>query len=268
MSTPRVFILSGPSGVGKSSIIRRLLELRPDVVLSVSTTTRAPRAGEKEGKDYYFTGKATFQRMAGEGGFIEWARNYDQYYGTGAREIQNIISSGRHALLDIDTQGALQIKKAHKGAVYVFISPPGLPDLEERLRGRGSETEDSLRKRLERAEEEIGHSGRYDHIIVNRDIEESVQSFIQIIEREKELHLKFEKSEMFSDQTFQNTADKATHYALEHIDKEFLAQSLEKDLKAALRGELEDLIRERLERILHKDLGRMVEEAYHDMTGK
>jgi len=263
MAFSRVFIVSGPSGVGKSSIIHKVLEQRPEMRLSVSTTTREPRPGESDGVDYHFVDGPTFQQTIAAGGFLEWARSYDNYYGTGMREITRIHGAGCHALLDVDTQGALQIQDAYDGAVYIFIKPPDLATLETRLRGRGTETEDVLRKRLDRAEHEIARADKYQYVLVNRIVADVVRDFLAIVDREKERPVQFAKlATAVPADAVAFTADKAARYALEHIDREALVQSLEAEVKVALRGELEALIRERLERVLKNDLPRIVEEAY------
>jgi guanylate kinase len=268
MSTPRVLIVSGPSGVGKSSVLRAVLARRPDVQMTISTTTRAPRPGETDGVDYHFVDTATFERTIAAGGFLEWARSYDNLYGTGVREIERILAAGGHALLDIDTQGALQIQAAYRGAVYLFIKPPDLATLERRLRGRNTEAEDVLRKRLDRAEQEIAHADQYDYVLVNHVVEDAVREFIAIIDREKERPVSFERIAFMPADAVTMTADKAARYALERMSQDALVQSLEADVKTALRGELEGLIRERLQRVLREDLPRIVEEAYRQVRGR
>ena len=268
MPNPRVFIVSGPSGVGKSSIIREVLRLRPNVRMTVSTTTRPPRPGEVDGQHYHFVDKAAFERRIADGGFLEWARSYDNYYGTGIHEIERIFGAGHDALLDIDTQGALQIQARFTGAVYIFIKPPDLKTLEQRLRGRNTESEDVLRKRLARAEQEIGHVDKYDHVLVNRVVDDAVREFLAIIDREKERPVQFTKISSVPEDAVAHTASKAARYALERIDREALVQSLEAEVRAALRGELEELIRERLERVLHEDLPDIVEEVYRQARGR
>lgn len=268
MPNPRVFIVSGPSGVGKSSIIREVLRLRPNLRTTVSTTTRAPRPGEVNGQHYHFVDTATFERRIASGGFLEWARSYDNLYGTGVHEIERICGAGRDALLDIDTQGALEIQSRFTGAVYVFIKPPDLPTLEQRLRSRNTESEDVLRKRLARAEQEIAHAAKYDYVLVNRVVDDAVREFLAIIDREKERPVPFAKIASVPADAVTHTADKATRYALERIDREALVQSLEAEVKLALRGELESLIRERLQRVLHDDLPAIVEEAYRQARGR
>ena len=195
MTQPRVFIVSGPSGVGKSSIIHGVLDRREDVRLSVSTTTRETREEEEEGRDYYFVDKAEFERTIARDWFLEWARSYGNYYGTGRTQIEDILSQGCHALLDIDTQGALNIQKRFSGAVYIFIAPPSLSVLEERLRGRGSETPESLKRRLKRAGAEIELSHSYDHVIVNTTIEAGGSGFLASLEKEAARKVDFGRME-------------------------------------------------------------------------
>lgn len=250
MPHPRVFIVSGPSGVGKSSIIHGVLERRPELRLSVSTTTRPIREGERDGRDYHFADKSSFENMIGEEAFLEWAQSYDNYYGTGRHEIDGILAEGRSPLLDIDTQGVLQIQERFGGAVYIFIRPPSLADLEQRLRGRGSESEETLRKRLARAEWEIGLSGRYDYSIVNDNVENAIATFLDVVDREMEVPVKFGKLESTQGAT---------------PSQEGLARTLEADVKAALRIELEELIRERLQKVLDSELERIVEEVYLEL---
>ena len=264
MSIPRVFVLSGPSGVGKSSIIDTLLARKPNLRLSVSTTTRPRREGEVAGQQYFFVDQARFQHMIEQEEFLEWARIYDNCYGTGVRQIEDSLSANLHALLDLDTQGAMQIKRTYDGAVYFFIKPPSLADLEARLRGRATETEQVLSKRLARAEHEISFSDQYDHVIVNDAIEEAVQALIDIIDREEERPVKFVKRNRIHADSIELTVQKAARYARQRIDDEALVQSLEEDVKNALRSELEALIRERLEHVLRHDLSRILEEAYEE----
>ena len=248
MAHPRVFIVSGPSGVGKSSIIHGVLERCPGMRLSVSTTTRPIRAGEHEGRDYYFVNKGEFEHMINSGGFLEWAISYDNYYGTGRTQIENILSAGHHPLLDIDTQGVLQIQPKFTGAVYIFINPPSLVELEARLRGRGSEDEATLQKRLARAENEISHSGRYDRIIVNDSIEDSIKAFQVIVDEEQERPIAFEKS----------TA----------VPGDEVVRTFQTSVKAALRSELETLIGDHIEAVLKNDLEDIVVETYRALRKK
>jgi guanylate kinase len=262
MPALRVFIVSGPSGVGKSSIIRRVRAERPRLRATVSTTTREPRPGEQDGVDYHFVDKASFERMIARGEFLEWARSYDNYYGTGRGEIDRILGAGCDALLDIDTQGALTIQAQYTGAVYIFVRPPDLATLESRLRRRNTESEAVLQKRLARAQQEISRADQYEYVLINRVLDDAVREFLAIVDREKERPVQFAKIASPPADAVTRAADKATRYALERIDREALVQSLEAEVKTALRGELESLIRERLERVLRNDLPRIVEEAW------
>lgn len=262
MTHHRVFVVSGPSGVGKSSVIQQVLARRPDVRLSISTTTRPPRPGEQDGREYHFVDAATFQERIAAGGFLEWARSYDNFYGTGAGEIARIHGLGCHALLDVDTQGAVQIRQAYRGAVYLFIMPPDRETLESRLRGRATEPEEVVQKRLARAEQEMSHADEYDHVLVNDVLEDAVAEFIAVIDREKERPVPFERISPISPAAVNAAADKAARYALERIDREALVQTLEADVKATLRTELEVLIRQRLAHALEHDLPLIVEEVY------
>jgi len=278
MTTPRVIILSGPSGVGKSSIIRGVLERREDIRLSVSTTTRPRREGEEEGRDYHFVDVKAFEQEIASDAFLEWARNYDNYYGTLTSEIEGILASGCHALLDIDTQGAIGIQENFQGAVYVFIMPPSMEILEARLRGRGSESGQVLKKRIDRAAREISLNGRYDHIVVNREVDEAVWEIIGIITRAGGEAVAFTRRAPapgmdsgaamadISDNLSVKVSDRATRHALEHFDQEALVQTLESGLRNALRAELENLIRERLQYILQDHLLEIVEETYWEAS--
>ena len=282
MTQPRVFIVSGPSGVGKSSIIHGVLDRREDVRLSVSTTTRETREEEEEGRDYYFVDKAEFERMIARDWFLEWARSYGNYYGTGRTQIEDILSQGCHALLDIDTQGALNIQKRFSGAVYIFIAPPSLSVLEERLRGRGSETPESLKRRLQRAGAEIELSHRYDHVIVNTTIEAGVSGFLDILEKEAARNVDFrgiensaedgehpigggvlEGGDMGQTGDFDPTGN--LEPAKENDPQSRVVASLEPEVRRALRAELETLIRERIERVLQNDLERIFAETLREL---
>lgn len=275
MKQPRVFIVSGPSGVGKSSIIHGVLEDREDVRLSVSITTRGIREGEEEGRDYYFADKAQFERMIASDGFLEWAESYGNFYGTDRSQIETILSQGFHALLDVDTQGAFNIQKRFAGAVYIFITPPSLSELEARLRGRGSETPESLEKRLQRAGTEIELSHRYDHIIVNSTVEAAVADFLDIMDREAGQEVGFrgiettgenmENSPEEGDSGGEDSGGGNLLRKTENDPQARVAASLEPGVRIALRTELETLIRERIERVLETDLERIFEETLREM---
>lgn len=187
----RVFVISGPSGVGKTTLIRHILDANPDIQLSVSATTRAPRPGEVDGRDYIFLDRRRFEAMIEAGAFLEWARVYGNYYGTSREHVEAILQAGRHALLDIDTQGALSIKRLTAGAAFIFITPPSLDNLRQRLRDRGSESAESLARRLAKAEHEMSHREAYDHVVVNDDVERAARELQAIIDRERQRPVAF-----------------------------------------------------------------------------
>jgi guanylate kinase len=180
-----LFILSAPSGAGKTTISRKAVAEIPGLEMSVSATTRAPRPGERPGVDYHFLSREEFERRRDAGEFAEWARVHDHFYGTPKAPIENALASGRNMLLDIDVQGARQMKERYPEAVAVFVLPPSEEELARRLRGRGTDPEDVIRRRLERAKEEMKEHSRYDHEIVNRDVAESVRAFAEIVARER-----------------------------------------------------------------------------------
>ncbi len=173
MAKGQLFIISGPSGVGKGTIAKRLLD-ETDVTFSVSMTTRKPRPGEIEGISYYFVSDEEFDRTIAENGFLEYAGNFGNRYGTPIAPILENLEAGKDVLLDIDIQGALNVRKLYPNGVFIFILPPNMAELRKRITGRGTETEDSLKKRLGKALEEISYIDKYDYCIVNGELEEAV----------------------------------------------------------------------------------------------
>ncbi|MDH4224819.1 MAG: guanylate kinase [Deltaproteobacteria bacterium] len=184
-------MVSGPSGVGKSSVIRGALKRLERLQLSVSFTTRPPRTGEEDGKDYFFVDPLTFNRMLANNEFLEWAKVYNNYYGTSKSHIQSLLSQGHHALLDVDTHGAVNIKAISSGGVFIFIAPPSLKELEHRLIQRGSESADSLHTRLSRAEHEMSLMHEYNHVLVNTDLTHAIDAFEQIVQEEYTRNIPF-----------------------------------------------------------------------------
>ncbi|MDH4246862.1 MAG: guanylate kinase [Deltaproteobacteria bacterium] len=259
---PRVIVVSGPSGVGKSSLVTRVLEKRPDIRLSVSMTTRRPRKGEVEGVHYHFVTHEQFEAMIDRREFMEWARVYDNYYGTHRPHVEQLLAQGFHVLLDVDTQGAMSILRGYRGPVLVFILPPNLTVLESRLRNRGTENPEELAKRLAKAEHEISFSDNYNYRIINDSLEEAVEAFLSLIAKEGELDVEFSQMDILPGETLAATTEKAVQYALERIGQEGLVQTLKKDVKRALASEIEELIRERLSRVIQQDLPEIVAETY------
>ena len=165
-----VIVVSAPSGAGKSSVLARVLEETPGLRFSVSHTTRAPRGAERDGREYHFVDRAAFLRLRDAGGLLEWAEVHGNLYGTGLAEIERARSEGRDLLLDLDVQGAEQVRSSIKDAVTVFVLPPSYEVLEARLRGRGEDDEAAIRRRLAVAGREIDAFERFDYAIVNEDL--------------------------------------------------------------------------------------------------
>jgi guanylate kinase len=181
-----MLVLSSPSGAGKTTIARSLLENDKDITLSVSHTTRAKRKGETEGKDYHFVDKETFAQMRDAGAFLEWAVVFDNYYGTTLEPVEQALAAGRDVLFDVDWQGAETLRKAAIGdVVSVFILPPSATALEERLRSRAEDAEDVVKRRMRGASNEIQHWNEYDYVVVNSDIEQSVAALRAILAAER-----------------------------------------------------------------------------------
>lgn len=180
-----LFIVSAPSGAGKTTISRRALEEIPGLEMSISCTTRTPRPGEVEGRDYRFLSPADFERMRAQGGFAESAQVHDFLYGTPRKPLEDALAAGRDVLLDIDVQGARQLKQRYREAVAVFVLPPSEKELERRLRGRGTDAEEVIRRRLARARAEMDEYRAYDYYVINREVEESVRLLGAIVAAER-----------------------------------------------------------------------------------
>lgn len=178
-------VVSGPSGAGKGTICQQLLKLESEILLSVSVTTRNPRAGEKEGENYYFIPKEKFEDLILQDELLEYAKVYDNYYGTPRKYVMDKINNGKNVLLEIDIQGALQIKEKYPEGVFIFILPPTMQELKRRIIHRGSETEASLEKRFRSAFEEIHYVKKYDYCIVNEQVDLAVEKIRSIIQAER-----------------------------------------------------------------------------------
>ena len=178
----RLFVVSGPSGAGKGTLVARVRERLPRLGLTVSATTRDPREGEVDGVNYYFLTPEEFQRRVDAGAFLEWAHVHGHCYGTLVDEVRTKLSGGMSLILEIDVQGALQVKERFPEAVLIFIKPPSLEVLRERLVGRGTETPDSIELRLANAQKELALAGRYDEVVVNDDLDRACDELVTILE--------------------------------------------------------------------------------------
>ncbi|NIF83704.1 guanylate kinase [Comamonas sp. Tr-654] len=180
-----LFVVSAPSGAGKSSLVRALREFDARVYPSVSHTTRAPRGQEKHGREYYFVSDAEFDAMVANNGFVEWANVHSRRYGTAKRSLEERIQSGTDVLLEIDYQGALQVKKAFPNAVLIFILPPSWDELRARLENRGEDAPEVIEMRLKNAEEEMAQVAKFDFVIINELFESALFDLKAIIHAQR-----------------------------------------------------------------------------------
>jgi len=176
-----LFIVAAPSGAGKTTLVSGLLAQDTGVRLSVSYTTRAPRAGEVNGQHYHFVDVATFKAMASRGEFLEWAEVHGNYYGTSRVWLEAQMNSGTDILLEIDWQGAQQVRKVFPAAVGVFILPPSIEELERRLRGRGTDSEEVIARRVLAAQGEMRHVGEFDYVIINNDLPVALDELVSVV---------------------------------------------------------------------------------------
>lgn len=178
-------VFSGPSGTGKGTVLKALLAQDKNIELSISDTTRMPRPGETDGKDYHFISKSKFSKLVEEGKMLESAEYCGNWYGTPAEPIEEWTSQGKDVILEIEVQGGAQVKKKRPDAVGVFILPPSLQELEHRLRSRGTETDEKVQKRLEAARRELGAAEHYDYSVVNDTVETAAERIHWILQAEK-----------------------------------------------------------------------------------
>lgn len=180
MSKGKLFVISGASGVGKSTVLKRVMESRKDLIFSVSATTRAPRPGEVEGESYYFVSKEQFESMIDRGEFLEYDAHMDNYYGTPVAQAMEKMEKGS-VILDIEPNGAFNVRSVMPDAVLIFIAPPSVEELQKRLAGRGDTSAEQMKLRLERSVWEMEQSKKYDYIVVNDQVEACADEILKII---------------------------------------------------------------------------------------
>jgi len=181
----RLFVITAPSGAGKTSLIDALMRDDPSLKLSISYTTRIPRPGEKDGVDYHFVDDATFLAMRGRGEFLESAEVHGYRYGTSKGVITEALAKGEDLILEIDWQGARQVRAIYPEAVGIFILPPSIEELERRMRARGQDSDEVIRRRLENARGEMDHAGEFDYAIINKDFDTARHELAEIIQKER-----------------------------------------------------------------------------------
>lgn len=180
-----LLILSGPSGVGKGTVVDELIRRNENITVSVSMTTRAPRAGEVEGESYYFVTREDFLSRMAKGELLEHSNHFENYYGTPKAPVSKAMSSGKDVILEIDVNGAFAVKEKMPDSVLIMIAPPSLSDLRDRLKGRNTETAEVIEERIGRAKFELGKAHRYDYVVINDDIEEATIAVETIIAAER-----------------------------------------------------------------------------------
>lgn len=177
----RLLVVCGPSGVGKGTVVAELLRRRPDIWLSVSTTTRPPRPGEVDGVAYRFVTRPEFEQTAAVGGFLEWAEYDGNLYGTAVAPVAARLEAGDVVVLEIDLEGARQVRRSHPDALFVFLAPPSLAELRRRLSQRGTESAEVVARRLARAEHELAARGEFDHVVTNAEVSATADLLLQLV---------------------------------------------------------------------------------------
>ncbi|NLK93789.1 MAG: guanylate kinase [Clostridiales bacterium] len=180
-----LIVISGPSGAGKGTICKALLEKNKDLYLSISATTRAPRKGEEDGVNYYFLNKEEFKKKIAEDDFLEYAEVYGNYYGTPKSKVNEMLKEGKNVILEIDIQGALKVKENCNDGIFIFILPPSMEELKNRIINRGSETPESLIERFNSAYKEINYISKYNYGVINDTVKEAVEKIENILAAEK-----------------------------------------------------------------------------------
>lgn len=180
-----LIVVSGPSGTGKGTICKELLQQYPNMAYSVSATTRLPRAGEEHGTHYWFTEKTEFERMIEQGELLEWAEVYGNYYGTPLQRVRDMLYNGKDVLLEIDPQGAMQVQKKFPEGVFIYIIPPSLAELAERINRRGTDSKESIARRMDAAVAEISYAVHYHYVVVNDVVDVATKKIAAIVQAEK-----------------------------------------------------------------------------------
>lgn len=182
----RLFVVSGPSGVGKGTVVSKVLERMPNLKRAVTYTTRKPRPGEVEGRDYHFVSREEFERLKEQGEFLEWAEVYGNLYGSPKREVERLLNEGNDVVLVLDVQGALSVKSQLPNAILVFLKPPSLEELRRRLEARGTDPPEAIERRMSKAFWEMQQADKFDHIVLNDEIEKAVEEILRLMEKPKE----------------------------------------------------------------------------------
>jgi len=182
-----VFVISGPSGAGKGTVIALVKQHLGHVATSVSATTRAPRPGEQDGREYHFMDRESFERAVAAGGFLEWVEYSDNLYGTLVSEVQSRLADGDDVILEIELVGARAVRTALAEAIAVFIAPPSMAELSQRLRGRGTETDEAIARRLRIAETEVAAAGEFEYVVINEDAGRAADEVVAIIEERRKV---------------------------------------------------------------------------------